>query len=325
MPVERGSSLGPYQIQFRLGGGGMGEVWRALDTRSGREVAIKVISEQAGDDPDLRSRFLSEAKASSALNHPNILAVHEVGESAAGPYIVMEYVDGGTVRSLLHDGRLTVAQAVDIAMQAAEGVTNAHEAGFIHRDLKPENLMITSGGVVKILDFGLARSLRPEDAADGGRTAAGMIVGTAAYVSPEQLRGERATERSDIFALGVVLYEMATGENPFQRNKSIEMFSAILRDEPPAITERVRDAPEELSRTLHRALAKKPEDRHPTARELAADLRNLQAITGAPARTEIEPEPDPSPATASRYLTALLVGGGLLALLVGALLYQRAC
>lgn len=325
MPVERGSSLGPYQIQFRLGGGGMGEVWRALDTRSGREVAIKVISEQAGDDPDLRSRFLSEAKASSALNHPNILAVHEVGESAAGPYIVMEYVDGGTVRSLLHDGRLTVAQAVDIAMQAAEGVTNAHEAGFIHRDLKPENLMVTSGGVVKILDFGLARSLRPEDAADGGRTAAGMIVGTEAYVSPEQLRGEKATERSDIFALGVVLYEMATGENPFQRNKSIEMFSAILRDEPPPIAERVRDAPEELSRTLHRALAKKPQDRYPTARELAADLRSLQAITGAPARAEIETEPELSPAATSRYLLGLLVGGGLLALLVGALLYQRGC
>jgi serine/threonine protein kinase len=325
MPVERGSSLGPYQIQFRLGGGGMGEVWRALETRSGREVAIKVISEQAGYDPDLRSRFLSEAKASSALSHPNILAVHEVGESPAGPYIVMEYVDGGTVRSLLQDGRLPVARAVDIAMQAAEGVANAHEAGFIHRDLKPENLMITSGGVVKILDFGLARSIRPEDAADGGRTAAGMIVGTAAYVSPEQLRGEKATTRSDIFALGVVLFEMATGENPFQRNKAIEMFSAILRDEPPPITDRARDAPEELTRTVNRALAKKPEDRHPTARDLAADLRGVLAITGAPAHTETETEPELSPATTSRYLLGLLVGGGLLALLVGALLYQRGC
>jgi serine/threonine-protein kinase len=323
MPVERGSSLGPYQIQFRLGGGGMGEVWRALDTRSGREVAIKVISEQAGYDPDLRSRFLSEAKASSALHHPNILAVHEVGESPAGPYIVMEYVDGGTVRSLLNDGRLALAQAVDIAMQAADGVASAHGAGIVHRDLKPENLMITSAGVVKILDFGLARSLRPEDAADGGRTAAGMIVGTAAYVSPEQLRGEKATERSDVFALGVVLFEMATGENPFQRNNPIEMFSAILRDEPPPIAERVRDVPEELSRTVNRALAKKPEDRHPTAKELAADLRSVHAVTGGPDRPEIEP--DPLPAPASRYLLALLVGGGLLALLVGALLLQRGC
>ena len=322
MPVERGSSLGPYQIQFRLGGGGMGEVWRALDTRSGREVAIKVISQQAVGDPDLLSRFVSEAKAASGLHHPNILAVHEVGESPAGPYIVMEYVDGGTVRSLLNDGRLPVAQAVDIAMQAADGVASAHHAGIVHRDLKPDNLMITSGGVVKILDFGLARSLRPEDAADGGRTAAGMIVGTAAYVSPEQLRGEKATERSDVFALGVVLFEMTTGENPFQRSNPIEMFSAILRDDPPPLTERAPDAPEDLSRTVRRALAKKPQDRHPTAKELAADLRSIHGLTAAPP-AEILPEP--SPARASRYLTMLLVAGGLLALLVGALLLQRGC
>lgn len=323
MPVERGSSLGPYRIQFRLGAGGMGEVWRALDTRSGREVAIKVISQQAASDPDLLSRFLSEAKASSALHHPNILAVHEVGESPAGPYIVMEYVDGGTVRSLLHDGRLTVAQAVDIGMQAAEGVANAHEAGIVHRDLKPDNLMITSTGVVKILDFGLARSLRPEDAADGGRTAAGMIVGTAAYVSPEQLRGEKATERSDVFALGVVLFEMVTGENPFQRNNPIEMFSAILRDEPPPLTERAPGAPEDLVRIVHRALAKRPEDRYPTAKELASDLRSVYALTHVPPAEEALPE-QPS-AAPSRYLTPILVAGVLAALLVGAVLFQRGC
>jgi serine/threonine protein kinase len=323
MPVERGSSLGPYQIQFRLGAGGMGEVWRALDTRSGREVAVKVISQQAASDPDLLSRFLSEAKAASALHHPNILAVHDVGESPAGPYIVMEFVDGGTVRSLLMNGRLPVAQAVEIAMQAAEGVANAHEAGIVHRDLKPDNLMITSDGVVKILDFGLARSLRPEDAAEGGRTAAGMIVGTAAYVSPEQLRGEKATERSDVFALGVVLFEMATGENPFQRNNPIEMFSAILRDDPPPLAERARDAPEELSRTVLRALAKRPEDRYATAKELAADLRSVHALTNVPSAAEALPE---SPAAApSRYLTMILVAGGLAALLVGVVLFQRGC
>ncbi len=323
MPVERGSSLGPYQIQFRLGGGGMGEVWRALDTRSGREVAIKVISPQASSDPDLLSRFLSEAKASSALHHPNILAVYEVGESPAGPYIVMEYVDGGNVRSLLQEGRLSVAQAVDIAMQAAEGVANAHEAGIVHRDLKPDNLMITSGGVVKILDFGLARSLRPEDAADGGRTAAGMIVGTAAYVSPEQLRGEKATERSDVFALGVVLFEMATGENPFQRNNPIEMFSAILRDDPPPFEEKVRDAPEELSQAVHRALSKRPEDRYPTARELAEDLRGVHALTHVRPPEEALPE-DPA-AAPSRYLTTILVAFGLAALLLGVVLFQWGC
>jgi serine/threonine-protein kinase len=323
MPVERGSSLGPYQIQFRLGSGGMGEVWRARDTRSGREVAIKVISQQAVGNPDLLRRFVSEAKAASALHHPNILTVHEIGESVSGPYIVMEFVDGGTVRSLLNDGPLPVAQAVNIAMQAADGVASAHGAGIVHRDLKPENLMITSTGVVKILDFGLARSLRPEDAADGGRTAAGMIVGTAAYVSPEQLRGEKATERSDVFALGVVLFEMATGENPFQRSNPIEMFSAILRDDPPSLAERARDAPEALTRTVHRALAKRPEDRHSTARELAEDLRSIHALTAGPTRAEVVPEPPP--AAASRYLTTLLVAGGLLAVLVAALLLQRGC
>ncbi len=246
MPVERGSLLGPYQIQFRLGGGGMGEVWRALDTRSGREVAIKVISEQAGYDPDLRSRFLSEAKASSALHHPNILEVYEVGESPAGPYIVMEYVDGGTVRSLLNDGPLPLAQAVDIAMQAADGVANAHGAGIVHRDLKPDNLMITSGGVVKILDFGLARSLRPEDAADGGRTAAGMIVGTAAYVSPEQLRGEKATERSDVFALGVRALRDGDGGEPLPAQQP----DRDVQRDPPRRTAAAR---RESSRALRRS------------------------------------------------------------------------
>jgi serine/threonine-protein kinase len=323
MPVERGSSLGPYQIQFLLGSGGMGEVWRARDTRSGREVAIKVLSPQAAGNADSLRRFVTEARAASALVHPNILTVYEVGESPIGPYIVMEYVDGGTVRSLLNDGALPVAKAVDIGMQAAEGVAHAHAAGIVHRDLKPENLMITSAGVVKILDFGLAKSLNPEDAADAAKTAAGMIIGTAAYVSPEQLRGGKATERSDVFALGVVLFEMATGENPFQRSNPMDMFGAILRDQPPPLSERVAGVPEELSRTVHRALAKKPEDRYPTARELALDLRRVHAVTGVVPREEILAALPPEAASSLR--TTLLVGGGLLALLVAGVLVLRAC
>jgi eukaryotic-like serine/threonine-protein kinase len=318
MTVERGSSLGAYQIQFLLGSGGMGEVWRARDTRTGREVAIKVISSQAAGDPDLLARFLSEAKATSALRHPNILEVLEVGDRPA-PYIVMEYVDGGTVRSLLNDGRLPVAQAVDIARQAAEGVASAHAAGIVHRDLKPENLMITSAGVVKILDFGLAKSMRPEDAAGGGRTATGMIIGTAAYVSPEQLRGAKATERSDVFALGLVLFEMTTGENPFQRNNPVDMFGAILRDDPAPLTDRAPDAPPELSRVLGRALAKKPEDRYPTAAELAEDLRTVPVPAAAPHPAE------EAAAAGSRTLTTLLVAGGLLALLAAGVLVLRGC
>jgi len=286
MPLERGNSIGSYRVLFRLGSGGMGEVWKGQDTRSGREVAIKVLSPEAVSDSDRMRRFAMEANATSALDHPNILAVYEVGQSEAGPYIVTEYVDGETVRSLLMSGPLPLARALDIAAQAAEGVANAHGAGVIHRDLKPENLMVRRDGSVKILDFGLAKLLRPGESSSGiaveGLTAAGMVIGTAGYLSPEQLRGDKASERSDVFALGVVLYEMATGENPFRRNNAVDTFTAILRDDPPPLDPRLGPVPVELPLALGKALAKKAEERYPSARELAADLREIQSRLAAP-------------------------------------------
>jgi serine/threonine protein kinase len=324
MPVERGSTIGPYKVLFRLGSGGMGEVWRGRDDHRGLDVAIKVLSPEAVHDADRMRRFAMESKAASSLNHPNILTVHEVGQSEAGPYLVTEYVDGSTVRNLLNDGPLPLARAVDVALQAAEGVANAHGVGIVHRDLKPENLMVSREGVVKILDFGLAKLLRPseEDALNAGRTATGMIVGTAGYLSPEQLRGEKASERSDVFALGVVLYEMATGDNPFRRNNAVDTFTAILRDDPPPLDPKLGPVPVELSLLLGRALAKKPEDRYPSARELAADLRAVRPHVAPPA---LESEEPMAALSGRRPPSSLLAAGVIVTLALGTFLLLRGC
>jgi tetratricopeptide (TPR) repeat protein len=280
MTISPRSQIGPYEVLFRLGAGGMGEVWKARDTRLGREVAIKVLTEGAASDRDRLRRFVAEAKAASALNHPNILTVHEIGEMESGPYIVTELVDGQTVRELLHEGPIALDRALDIAIQTAEGIAKAHDAGILHRDIKPENLMVTRDGYVKILDFGLAKLMRNDSAETSmaqSSTATGLIVGTAGYLSPEQLRGSPVDARSDVFALGIVLYEMATGENPFRRENAADTFSAILRDEPPALRSKISAAPPDLSAAAARAMAKKPEDRFPGARAFAAELKRIRA------------------------------------------------
>jgi serine/threonine protein kinase len=325
MALARGSSLGHYQVLFRLGAGGMGEVWRGRDERDGTDVAIKVLSEESTRDPDRMKRFATEARAASGLDHPNILAVHAIGESEHGPYLVTEFVDGDTVRSLLGEGRLPLHRAVDVATQAAEGIGYAHAAGIAHRDVKPENLMVRRDGVVKILDFGLARLFRPGgvsgDADDFARTATGMIVGTAGYLSPEQLRGEKADGRSDVFALGVVLYEMLTGSNPFQRTNPVDTFSAILRDDPPPLDADPGSAIAELSRVVGRALAKKPEERYGSAGELALDLSRVRASLPA-----VEPETEAEPLSGpGRGRSIALVTGLLLVLAAGAFLLVRGC
>jgi len=323
VPLERGHSIGPYRVLFRLGSGGMGEVWRARDNRLGRDVAIKVLSPETVRDPDRMRRFAMEAKAASSLKHPNILTVHEVGESEFGPYLVTEYVEGDTVRGLLNDGPLPLAKAVDVALQAAEGVASAHAVGIAHRDIKPENLMVNREGVVKILDFGLAKLLRPgEDGADAAHTAAGMIIGTAGYLSPEQLRGDKASERSDVFALGVVLYEMATGENPFRRNNAVDTFTAIMRDEPPPLDPKVGPVPVELPLTIGKAIAKKPEERYPSARELADDLRQVKSRIAPPAA---ESEAAPSGRHPRFGVGRVVVAAGIFALAVASFLVLRGC
>ena len=298
----------------------MGEVWKARDASSGRDVAIKVLSAGAARDQDRLARFLMESRAASSLKHPNILAVHDVGESDSGPYIVMEYVDGDTVRSLLSSGRMPLPQAVDVAAQAADGVAHAHAGGIVHRDLKPENLMVARDGAVKILDFGLAKLLHPEGSGGTARTAVGMVVGTAGHLSPEQLRGEKASARSDVFSLGVVLYEMATGANPFQRNTMVETFGAILRDDPAPLEERIGGVPPELSRILRGAIAKTPEERPASAAEVAAVLRDVRAL--------LSPQEEPAAedlAAPGRRRFLWIVAAALLTVAAVALLALRGC
>ena len=326
MPLERGSRIGPYEVLLRLGAGGMGEVYRARDPRLGREVAIKVLREGAASDRDALKRFVSEARAASALNHPNILTVYEIGEGDSGPYIVTELVDGETVRALLEREPMPVGQALDIAIQAAEGLAKAHEAGLVHRDIKPENLMVTRDGLVKILDFGLAKLFRPEaDPAAGAtafaRTETGMIVGTAGYLSPEQLRGEAVDGRSDIFALGTVLYEMVAGANPFRRDNSADTFIAILREEPEPLSSGRPGLPRDLSEVAARALAKKPEERFPGARAFAAELKRIRkSMTTSESATRLAPRPA---APAGRRRKPLWIAAALAVAAAAAVLLVR--
>ncbi len=325
MPLDRGSRLGPYEILVRLGAGGMGEVYRAHDSRLGRDVAIKVLTEGAGADRVRLRRFIAEAKAASALNHPNILTVHEIGEAESGPYIVTELVDGSTVRQLISNGPLPISYAVDIAIQAAEGIAKAHEAGIVHRDIKPENLMVTRDGFVKILDFGLAKLLpgqseagEPAPPGASSVTATGIIVGTAGYLSPEQLRGAPADGRSDVFALGIVLYEMVTGGNPFHRGTAADTFSAILRDQPPPLADCAPDAPADLAEAVTRALAKEPDDRFAGARVMAGELKRVRArIESGSAPTVVLPSADAPRDRQRRRRRWIVPAGSLVAIAVG--------
>ena len=235
MTLSVGARLGPYEILSLLGAGGMGEVYRARDPRLGRDVAVKVLSADRADDPDRRRRLEREARSTSALDHPNVLAVHDVGSEGDVYYIVSELLDGATLRDALRSG-LTPRRAVDYAMQIASGLAAAHEKGVVHRDLKPENLFVTRDGRVKILDFGLA-TLRgdPNPSMLGAKsatvseiTSAGSLLGSVGYMSPEQVRGLPADHRSDIFAFGAILYEMLSGCRAFRAESAVETMSAIL-------------------------------------------------------------------------------------------------
>jgi tetratricopeptide (TPR) repeat protein len=279
MPLESGTRLGPYEVISRLGVGGMGEVYTARDTRLDRRVAIKVLPGDAVTDPKRLQRFLAEAKAVSALNHPNILTLHEIGESESGPFLVTELVQGHTIREILAQRQISIQEAIDYAVQAAEGLAKAHGSGIVHRDLKPENLMVTDDGFVKVLDFGLAKLL--ESDLSGGQavptlTKSGTIVGTVGYVSPEQLHGAEADYKSDLFALGVVLFEMLTRRHPFVRETTAETLNAILHRSPPNASKLRSEVPDELSSIVERALEKDPERRYADVQEFASELRTLR-------------------------------------------------
>jgi eukaryotic-like serine/threonine-protein kinase len=271
--------LGPYEIVAPLGAGGMGEVYRARDTRLGRDVAVKVLPQAFAHDPDRRDRFEREARAVAALSHPNILAIHDYGTNEAGTYAVMELLEGETLRSSLARGPLPWRKAVEIGIAIAEGLAAAHAKSIVHRDLKPENLFLTVDGQVKILDFGLAR-VEPPSAQDvatrsyfSAPTEPGTVMGTAGYMSPEQVRGQVVGARSDVFSLGCVLYEMVTAKRPFARTTAVETQTAILHDDPPELNDSGKRVPPELERVIRHCLEKNSEERFQSARDLAFALR----------------------------------------------------
>ena len=285
MPVKPGARLGPYEALAPLGAGGMGEVYRARDERLGREVAIKVLPADSSADPDRLRRFEQEARAAGALNHPNLVAVFDTGQHEGNPYVVFELLDGVTLRQRGGPRAFAARKAVDYAVQIAHGLAAAHEKGIVHRDLKPENLFVTKDGRVKILDFGLAK-LRPaldphapreEGATVSTATGAGVVLGTVGYMSPEQVRGDSADHRSDIFALGTVLYEMLSGRRPFSGETNTEVMTAILREDPPELAN--RDAPAGLERVVRRCLEKRPEERFQSARDIGFALEAVSGVS----------------------------------------------
>ena len=294
-----GMRFGSYVILQRLGAGGMGEVYRAKDTRLDREVAIKTLSLEGGSRPEALSRFEQEARSASALNHPNIVTIYELGHEDGTRYIAMELVEGETVRSMLATGPIAFRKSVAIAAQIADGLAKAHEIGLIHRDLKPENLMVSREGTAKVLDFGLAKLLKLDGANSSDEsttiTEHGTIMGTVGYMSPEQSTGEEVDFRSDQFSFGSVLYEMASGTPAFKKKTHAETTAAILRDEPEHLAAKTLQAPAPFIWIVERCLAKDPKQRYASTRDLARDLAAVRdRIADAPVR-ESEPRPNNLP------------------------------
>ena len=282
-----GRTLGHYQILSLLGAGGMGEVYRARDTKLDREVAVKILPEQSAANPEALRRFEREAKAVAALSHPNILAIYDFGTEQGVSYAVTELLAGETLRARLSRSALEWRAAAEVGVAIVEGLAAAHAKGITHRDLKPENLFLTTAGQVKILDFGLAR-MKPVVAAEAKTltstvaetTKPGVVMGTFGYMSPEQVRGETAEAPSDIFAFGCVLYEMVSGQRAFARATPAETLAAVLTAEPPALAGVGKEMPAGLERVIRHCLAKSASERHQSARDLAEDLRALLSGSG---------------------------------------------
>jgi TolB-like protein len=287
MALESGSRLGPYEVVGLLGSGSMGEVYRARDPRLEREVAIKVLPEEIADRRHLR-RFEQEARAAGALNHPNVLAVYDVGTHHGAPYVVSELLEGHTLKVRLANGALPVGKAVDHALQIAHGLAAAHDKGIVHRDLKPDNVFITEDGRVKILDFGLAKLTRPAPLVQGEvqriathATESGVVLGTVGFMSPEQVRGETVDHRSDIFSFGAVLYEMLSGVRAFRGDSAVETMNAILKEDPPEVSRTSRISPG-LAGLVRRCLEKRAGDRFHSAHDLALALEAASSGLSGP-------------------------------------------
>jgi Tol biopolymer transport system component len=288
MNLSSGTKLGPYEVVSMLGAGGMGEVYRARDSRLKRDVAIKVLPQALSQDADRLRRFEQEALATAALNHPNILAVFDIGTYEGAPYVVSELLEGETLRDRLRGGAIPVRKTLEYALQIAHGLAAAHEKGIIHRDLKPENLFLTKDGRVKILDFGLAKLTQPDPSHGGANTSmptmthateAGVVMGTAGYMSPEQVRGIAVDARSDIFSFGAILFEMISGKRAFHRETAADTMSAILKEEPPDLSETNRNVSPALERIVQHCLEKNPEQRFHSASDIAFDLEHLTGVS----------------------------------------------
>lgn len=280
-PLDIGAQIDHYQILGDLGSGGMGHVYLAKDTKLNREVALKVLSGSISSDSADLVRFRREAQALAALKHPNVVTVYSVEESDSAPYIVMELVEGVTLDTILEEGGLEPSRFFELAREITEAIAAAHAKGIVHRDLKPTNLMLDSDGAIKVLDFGLAKSWAPAPGQLSTATAteAGLLVGTVPYMSPEQLEGAELDARSDVFSLGIVLYEMATSKHPFESPTAAGTISAILRDEPPPLRESRQELSPHLEEIVSRCLQKKPEDRYSSAAQLSEDLEALESVS----------------------------------------------
>ena len=324
-----GRSLKQYQLVGKLGAGGMGEVYRAVDRVLGRDAAIKVLAANKLQDVEARQRFLREARAASALNHPSVVTVYEIGSTEGIDFIAMEFVSGETLDSILRQRRLSIAEAASYALQTADALTKAHAAGVVHRDIKPSNLAITPDGLVKVLDFGLARlneGTKPlADGNDATNTALfatreGLVMGTLAYMSPEQARGEEAGVTSDIFSLGIVLFEMLSGQRPFGGGSDMAMLHNLHFSPPKELRQLSPDVPDGLARVVRRMLEKEPAARYPTMAEVRQELRpfassdSSHAIAASTPRRRAMPTRKILMGVAAAAALAVAVVGGPLAL-----------
>jgi len=317
MDLSPSSRLGPYEILAPLGAGGMGEVYRARDTRLDRDVAIKVLPEHLAASSVALARFERESKAVATLSHPNILALYDVGNEQGVSFAVTELLEGETLRGRLRRGAVSWREAVETGSAVADGLAAAHSKGIVHRDLKPENIFLTSDGRVKILDFGLARVKAPTSRQDKSsiptETEAGTIMGTVGYMSPEQVRGEPADAPSDIFSLGCVLYEMLSGRRAFARETAPQTMAAILEVQPPDLADSGKPIPAEMERVVTHCLEKNPQKRFQSAHDLAFALRAIPE-TGATIR----------PLRKRKSARLIWIAPALAVLLAGASIYWRA-
>ncbi|MDQ2920851.1 MAG: serine/threonine-protein kinase, partial [Acidobacteriota bacterium] len=291
-----GQFFGPYQINARIGTGGMGEVYLAQDSRLGRKVALKMLPDYFTRDDERVRRFQQEARAASALNHPNIITIYEIGQIDSRHFIATEFIEGETLRQRMARTRMKIGEVLEVATQVAGALTAAHQAGIAHRDIKPGNIMLRPDGVVKVLDFGLAKLTEQKgddlEAATLVNTKQGIVMGTAHYMSPEQARGQKIDARTDLFSLGAVLYEMVAGGVPFEGETMMDVLASILEKEPPPLTRHLPEAPKELQRIVIKALRKHVDGRYQTSKDMLADLKSLKEEMEFEAKLESSTAPD---------------------------------